>query len=102
VPNVSGATPFGGICGLGHAGLLRLALANGADLEARSNFSNKSDMTPLMLAASGGHLEAVELLLEAGADPSARTESSATARTLAQEAGHQDIAALLDEHSGPP
>lgn len=94
-PNVSGATPFGGICGLGHSGLVPLALANGADLEARSSFGRHESMTPLMLAAAGGHREVVELLVEAGADPSARSESGGTAATLAAEAGHPDVAALL-------
>ena len=101
-PNVSGATPFGGICGLGLAEFVPLALANGADLEARSYLASHENMTPLMLAAIRGHPRVVGMLLDAGADPSATTDDSRTARALAEEAGHQQVVELLDRHSGSP
>ena len=101
-PNVSGATPFGAICGMGIAEFVPLALANGADLEARSYLASHKNMTPLMLAAVRDHPRVVQLLLEAGADPAALSDSSATARDLAAEAGHQEVVEQLDRASSPP
>jgi ankyrin repeat protein len=51
--------------------------------------------TPLIRAAWNGHAEAVKALLAAGADPSARMQDGATARTHAEAAGYGTVAALL-------
>jgi ankyrin repeat protein len=48
----------------GYAAVLRLLLAQGADVNAQTAFKQ----TALMAAAEGGHLEAVKALVEAGAD----------------------------------
>lgn len=53
-------------------------------------------ITPLMLAAAGGHAAAVELLLERGADPSRRDDADRSAAAHARAAGHADLAARLD------
>eukprot|EP01043_Picozoa_sp_COSAG02_P095647 COSAG02_NODE_31989_length_524_cov_0.611765_1_plen_82_part_10 len=47
------------------------------------NARNKRHNTPLMLAAVHGHLAAVRMLLEAGADPKMTNNSRLTARELA-------------------
>lgn len=47
--------------------LVHLVISHGIELEGRDNFQR----TPLMLAAKAGHSRAVELLLEAGANPNA-------------------------------
>lgn len=55
-------------------------------------------MTALMHAAAHGHVEAVRMLLEAGADASARDETGKTARRMAEERSDEigkEIAKLL-------
>ena len=51
----------------GQAGLLRLLLDRGAQVDGTSQAGN----TALMAAAARGHLEAMTVLLEAGSDPAA-------------------------------
>ena len=52
-------------------------------------------VTPLMLAAAGGHADVVRCLIERGADPSHRNRSNETALDLAVASGHADAAAVL-------
>lgn len=52
--------------------------------------------TPLMLAAFQGHGDAVDQLLEAGADPTVTNEQGKTAIDFAIEAGHFVVAARLE------
>lgn len=51
--------------------------------------------TALMMAATLGNAEAVELLLEAGAGVHLKDESGATAVEWAKESGHRHIVDLL-------
>jgi glutaminase len=51
--------------------------------------------TPLHLAAAGGHLATVELLLHNNADPNAADGAGRTALATAEQGGHADVAALL-------
>ncbi len=55
--------------------------------------------TPLMVAARFGRGELVAALVQAGAEPDLRTPDGRTARQLADEAGHADIAAELGTES---
>src|SRR5688572_19847039 len=61
-----------------------------------------NDYTPLHMAASVGHADAVQILLKAGADPRLRTriDDYETARELAQKAGHKEIVAILAAAEG--
>jgi ankyrin repeat protein len=70
--------------------LVRLLIAHGADPNQRGI----NDYTPLHMAVSVGSVEAIDALLEAGADPSLRTriDECETAREMADRAGHHDIA----------
>ncbi|CAL7947712.1 unnamed protein product [Xylocopa violacea] len=54
--------------------------------------------TPLILAAAGGHIEAVTELLQQGADPNARRLTGTTALFFAAQGGYMNIASLLLEH----
>ena len=56
-----------------------------------------NDYTPLHMAVSENNLRAVEILLQAGADPRLRThiDDCETPREMAEEAGLREIAALL-------
>jgi ankyrin repeat protein len=53
-------------------------------------------LTPLMLAAAGGHGAVVELLLRCGADPARRDARGRSAAFHARAAGHRDLADRLD------
>ncbi len=52
-------------------------------------------LTPLFVAASQGHTQVVEYLLEIGVDPDQRTEEGATPLIIAAKNGHLDIVKLL-------
>jgi len=51
-----------------------------------------------MLAAAGGHKEAVQLLLDNGADADTRNLRREQARSLAQAFGHTEIVRVLETH----
>ena len=58
-------------------------------------------MTPLMWAAWQGHTPLVRLLLDRGADASARDARGSTALMRAAERGHLESARLLSSRAGP-
>lgn len=51
--------------------------------------------TPLMLAAAGGHVDAIKLLVKRGANLAIRDAKGRSAAQIAQDAGHQRAAAAL-------
>ncbi len=55
---------------------------------------------PIHLAVREGRLEAVRVLLDAGADPDALTLSGEDLTTVARDRGHEAVARLLDEARG--
>lgn len=71
-------------------------LNRGANKEHR----NISDYTPLSLAASGGHIEVIKLLLRHGAEINSRTGSKLgiSPLMLAAMNGHTEAVHLLLEH----
>src|SRR3954464_12434809 len=53
-------------------------------------------LTPLMIAAAGGHEAVGELLLRCGADPARRDARGRSAAFYARATGHPDLADRLD------
>jgi ankyrin repeat protein len=76
--------------------IITLLLAFGADANQRGI----NDYTPLHMAVSERNLPAVQVLLDAGADPRLRTriDDCETPREMAEQAGLPEIAALLGAH----
>lgn len=60
----------------GDVNRIRDALAGGVPVDVRDDWNMPWDQTALMYAARGGHLEAVEVLLEAGASVSAKDQNA--------------------------
>jgi ankyrin repeat protein len=56
--------------------------------------------TPLIHAAINGHLGCAKVLLDGGADPSARDETGATAKDWAERSGRDSVADLLADLPG--
>lgn len=76
--------------------ILKLLLAFKADPNQRGI----NDYTPLHMAVSEDNLQAVKILLQAGADPSLRTriDECETPGEMAEKAGYREIAELLARH----
>ena len=86
--------------------LLKMAVLGGVQAAVRRHIERNSNInakdsrgrTPLLLAASKGHLDICRLLLDAGADPCVVDDAGNTADSVALSCGHPEIAALLKEH----
>jgi ankyrin repeat protein len=77
----------------GNAALIRSLLANGAKADG---FTNGSGLTPLGLAARGGHTEVADVILLSGADVNAINQPcDNTALMLAACMGHVGVVSRL-------
>ncbi|MDH5458837.1 MAG: ankyrin repeat domain-containing protein, partial [Nitrospinota bacterium] len=79
----------------GHASLARQLLESGCAI----NEKNLAGNTALMEASKEGHLEAVKLLLEKGADPQIRNNKRELAHTMVAE-NRTDIKKVFNSHKG--
>ena len=61
------------------------------DVDAKTNIG----ITPLMMAATEGHAEAVRLLLKFGADLTLKDQDGMTARDVAVKNGNDHLSPLL-------
>ena len=86
-----GGTPLHWAAEKGYIEMAEFLLANGADVNARSNVG----CTPLSLAADEGHKDIAELLLANKADVNARDYQGYMPLDGAAERNHKDIAELL-------
>ncbi|XP_033224897.1 ankyrin repeat domain-containing protein 17-like isoform X3 [Belonocnema kinseyi] len=87
-------TPLMEAASAGHADIVRLLIAHGADVNAQSTSGN----TPLMYACAGGHEEVVRALLDAGANVEDHNENGHTPLMEAASAGHVPVAKILLDH----
>jgi ankyrin repeat protein len=98
----------------GNVDLVRVLIEKGANLEAvteapsdkveamqgpspGNNTSARGGQTPLMLASIGGHVEAIRLLIEKGANVEAADKSGMTPLILASFTGHVQAIRMLIE-----
>lgn len=78
----------------GHVELLRWLLDKGGQVDG----TNGKNSTPLMAAAEQGRLEAVKILLLAGADPVRKNNDGMTARAYAVNREKKSVVAWLDRN----
>jgi ankyrin repeat protein len=74
----------------GHTDAVRALVQAGADADFKGTMG-----TPLMLAAHSGKLAAVQVLLDAAADPAYRDGHNVSAPEWAEMAGHREVAKVL-------
>ena len=92
-PTFGNVTPLhsGAASPVNGAEIVHLMLAAGADANARQS----GGFVALHAAAQKGDARMARDLLEHGADPSLATDDGRTALSIAEEQGHEDVAALL-------
>ncbi len=96
-PNDYGVTPFALAARQGHADLLRRLLGIGVDPDDPRHAVNAGE-TPLLAAARSGQVEAVDVLLDAGANVDAQeTWNGQSALMWAAAEGHAAVVARLIE-----
>jgi ankyrin repeat protein len=77
--------------GEGHLDIVRALLAEGADVNAKTN----DGTTALLLASRNGHLDVVQVVLAKGAEVNAKDNKGVTALMGASVAGHLEIVQAL-------
>lgn len=80
----------------GNLAVLRKLLEMRLDIDSRDDLGR----TALMLATLRGHSEAVDLLLEKGADPNVADKKGVTPLQAAREGKNAAIAAALERRGG--
>jgi len=100
---VNAMTVFGGL-GFGGTRNMRFIFdANtwfeiSGDEVRMSGYPNDTSWMPVLhLAAAGGNLDVLQLLLRRGAEPKAQDSAGRSAHQVASEAGHAELARLLPE-----
>ncbi len=88
----SGAMPIHLAAGSNYLGAIQALIdRRPQDVDAKTNIG----ITPLMMAATEGHAEAVRLLLQLGADRTLKDDEGLTAKEVAIKNGNEDIVPLL-------
>lgn len=86
--NRPGWTPLHYAAAIGNNDIVKVLLDKSAYIDAES--PNKT--TPMMMAARGGHIMTVKLLLDEGADATLKNELGMSAIDFAEKFNHKDIA----------
>lgn len=86
--NRPGWTPLHYAASIGNNELVKILLDRSAYIDAES--PNKT--TPMMMAARGGHILTVKLLLDEGADATLKNDLGMSAIDFAEKFNHKDIA----------
>jgi len=80
----------------GNLEIAQVLLDNGSDINLRARFRANN---PLIEAAQKGYVEIMKLFLQHGAYTQFRNREGKTALDLAKEAGYQQIADLIGQHT---
>jgi cytohesin len=93
VPNVDGFGALHAIAEVNYPEPLPWLLSKKLDIEQRTHKGH----TPLHIASALGHVGTLKALLDAGADPFAKSPEGATARYIALAEGKKESVSALDE-----
>ena len=88
----------------GQEDVVRFLVANGAQIDSPTRFDHfVAGLTPLMAAASAdvGHTRILEVLLDAGADPTLEDAEGRSALDWAERMGNRGAIRLLRQRAGP-
>ena len=96
--SLSQGNPLHMAISLGRKEVVALLLAKGADVNATVEAAD--NITPLHRAARNGYPDIAKMLLGKGADVHAKTVPGKTPLDMAQEAGHEEVVALLKAYMG--
>ena len=88
------------LAGCAHPAVLRVILDSGLELDVDTR--GDQGKTPLICAAASGSVEAVSMLLDAGADKSETSDDGRTALEWARDAGHEQVITVLRRHTTNP
>jgi ankyrin repeat protein len=91
--NGSGYNALTGAVTSGHSEIVEWLLAHGAE----PNYRYGPSYSPSLAAAANGRLEILKRLVEHGADLQAQTNDGKTALDFAQERGHPEVAAYIQD-----
>jgi len=81
-----------------HPDAIRFLIAKGATV----NLDNRTGFTPLHHAAENGSLEAAEVLLDAGADPTWPNNMGETPAQVARKRMHPEVASVIEAKLAKP
>ena len=82
-------------CGTGHVAVIQALLTESKRQNADINAKADHSWSSITIAVERGHVEAVKVLIDAGADVDSRAEHGWTAIMIASEKGHVKITNLL-------
>jgi len=97
--NIAGATPLHLAARKAYVGVMAALIHSKCDLNVK-NFLEDGEETPLHIAIQKGNLEAIEMLLKAGADANARMTDGTRPLDIAEKAPTSDIRKLLVKYKG--
>ena len=69
---------------------------SGVDVNSKINHHGTHNITPLMIYTTTGNMDSINLLLEAGADRTAKDSNGLTAQDYAKKLGKQKVVDLLE------